>query len=413
MGYVSMAVLGLTAFFMFFGFLLGFLRGFNGSLLRVVLVLVSLGLAIALRSTFASTIMGIDVGGETLADNIAASVGDSLPASLQDLVFVLLEIVLGFAGYFVIFAALLFITWLIVFPICKIFVKKGLRRRRLLGGIVGLAQGFVIAFAFCAPLTGLVAQADKIAAIEIDGKPLVEIPAELGVSEYLESAPGSFYSKSGGWMFDMLASGKTADGQKIALSDMADILGTVGNIASAVTNLTDSLDTMTNPDATAQEKVSAMKDLGNMLVDIDGSINSLSGDAKDMINSVISSAKDMIVPEGETLDPAIEDAINNFDISSIDLGSAGQAIVGISTYIEKTSDEFENDQPVTQEEVDMIINGIAGCDIIFSAITQGDEVDAIIELDDSHKTMFESSINNSTLSDADKAKMKDLFGLSL
>ena len=124
---------------------------------------------------------------------------------------------------------------------------------------------------------------------------------------------------------------------------MADIVGTVGDIANAVTDLTGSLDTMTNPDATAQDKVSAMKNLGNMLVQIDGSINSLSGDAKDMINEVISSAKDMLVPEGETLDPAIEDAINNFDISSIDLGSAGQAIVGISTYIEKTSDEFDVD----------------------------------------------------------------------
>ena len=413
MGYITMAMLGLTAFFMFFGFILGLLRGFNRSFLRLILVLASFVAAIALRSTFASIIMNLDVGGETLAQSIASGIGDSLPSALQDIIFVLLEIVIGFAGYFVIFVGLLIITWLIVFPICKIFVKKGIRRRRFLGGLVGLLQGFVIAFAFCAPITGLVAQADKITKIEIDGSPIIELPEEIGISDYLESAPGKLYNKTGNWLFEILSSGKTADGQKIAISDLADIVGTVGKIATAMTDLTDSLDIMSNPDATPQEKVSAMKDLGNVLMNIDSSIDGLSGQAKEMINGVVNSAKEMLTPEGEELDPAIEDAINNFDISTIDLGSAGQAITGISTYIEKTDESFSNSEPVTQAEVDMIVNGIAGCDIIFASMTEGDQVDAILEVDESHKAMFENSINsNTSLSDADKAKMKDLFGLN-
>ena len=110
MGYATMVVLAITALCLVFGFALGFLRGFNRSVLRACLVVVSLVLAIALRSTFTSIIMGLDMGGETLADSLAASFSDgSLPAGLQDLIFVLVEIIIGLAGFFVCFLALLLI----------------------------------------------------------------------------------------------------------------------------------------------------------------------------------------------------------------------------------------------------------------------------------------------------------------
>ena len=412
MGYATMAVLGITAFCIIAGFLLGFLRGFNRSFLRALLVVASLLLALALRSTFTNIIMNLDVGGETLADSLVNSMGSDLPVALQDMIVVLVEIIIGFAGFFVIFAGLLFVSWIIVFPILKIFIRKGLRKRRILGAVVGVAQGFVVAFAFCAPVTGLAIQIEKISAIELDGQPVIEIPAEAGLSEYIQSAPGQFYNKTGSWLFDMLSTGTTADGKKLSIEDTIDVVSAVSEIAGAMTNLEDSMNIMTKEDATPQERVTAMKDLGNILVDIDSSVDNLSDDAKTMINDVISSAAEIFVPEGEEMDSAVQDAINNFDITTIDLASAGQAITGISTYIEKTDEQFENSEPVTQQEVDMIVNGLAGCDVIFSAMTQGEQVDTVVKIEDeTHKAMFEDSINNSSLSAEDKAKMMSLFGL--
>ena len=415
MGYATTAVLAITALCLVFGLALGFLRGFNRSVLRACLVVVSLLIAIALRSTFTSIIMGLDMGGESLADTLAASFSDgSIPASLQDLVLVLVEIIIGLAGFFVCFLALLLITWLIFFPILKIFVKKGNKKRRLLGAVVGLAQGFVIAFAFCAPLTGLFVQMDKLAQIELQGQTVIEIPQELGLADYVESAPCGFYDATGSWFFDMLSSGKTADGKNISIDDATEIVKTVGEIANATTELESSLGIMTEETATPQQRVDAMKDLANVLTSIDSSISNLSGDAKEVVNEVVSSVKDMIAEEGEPLDPAIEEIFDNFDIDSLDLGSAGQAIGGIATYIEKTSDEFSNNEPVSQQDIDNIVNGIAGCDLVFSMITDGEETPTLIAIEDAgHKAMFENAIeSNTTLSAQDTQALLNLFGIN-
>jgi len=86
---------------------------------------------------------------------------------------------------------------------------------------------------------------------------------------------------------------------------------------------------------------------------------------------------------------------------------------GIANYIEKTSDEFDNNEPVTQNDVDQIVNGIAGNDFVFSMIADGEDTPTIIEIEDEgHKAMFESAISNSSLSDENKEAMRIMFGLN-
>ncbi len=408
---ITMIVLLITAVSLVIGFLLGFLRGFKRSVLRAVLVVVSLVLAVALRGTVTQIIMGLEIDGQTLQQTLVSSFGDgSLPASLQDLVVVLVEIMIGVVAFFAVFALLVFITWLIVFPICKIFVKKGIRRRRLLGAVVGLLQGFVVAFAFCAPITGLVSQVDKVSALELEGKPVIEIPAELGISKYMGSAPGKLYNAIGGWFFDVLSSGKTADGKNVSIDDAVSIVVAVGDIANTVTQVEDSMNVMSNPDATPQQQIDAMQNLGDSLVAIGSSVDDLSDDAKTIVNDVVSSVKDMV---GGDLDPAVQDVIDNFDISSIDFAAAGDANNGIATYIEKTGDGFDNDEPVTQGDVNKIVNGLAGNELILSLVTQGDEVPTLVQIEDAgHQEMFETAISGSSLSAEDKDALRTLFGIN-
>ena len=403
-------ILLLTAVFLVLGFLLGFLRGFNRSVLRAVLVIASLVLAFAFRGVVTNILMGLDIGGQTLKDSIVSAFSDgSLPASLQNLVMVLAEIMIGIVAFLAVFLVLCFITWLIVFPILKIFVRKGVHKRRILGAVVGVLQGFVMAFAFCAPVAGLVVQVDKISQLELEGKPVIEIPAEIGIPEYIESAPGKFYNSIGGWFFDMLSSGQTEDGKNLSVEDAVSIVVTVGDIANSVTEVENSMNVMTQEGATPQQRVDAMDSLGDSLIAIGESINDLSDDAKEIVNDVVSSIKDMA---GADLDPAIEEALNDFDIEQIDIAAAGEAMKGISSYIKKTSDEFEDQGEVVQADVDKIIGGLADNPLILSMVTQGEEVPTMIEIEDEdHKQLFTNAINGTTLDAEDKDALKKLFGL--
>ncbi|MBR2302836.1 MAG: CvpA family protein [Clostridia bacterium] len=407
---ITSIVLLITVFALGLGFALGFLRGFNRSLLRAGLVVASLVLAIAFRGAVTGFLMDFDLGGETLKQTLVAAFSDaSLPVALQDLVMVLVEIMIGVAAFLVVFALLALITWLVVYPICKIVVRKGIHKRRILGAVVGLAQGALVAFAFCAPITGLAVQIDKVSDLELDGKPVIEVPAELGVSDYITSAPGKLYNSIGAGFFNMLTSGKTADGKNVTIDDAVSIVVTVGDIANTVTKVEDSMNVMTDASATPQQQVNAMQNLGDSLVSIGNSVDSLSNDAKAIVNDVVSAIKDM---ESIELPPEVEDVLDNFDISSIDFAAAGNAISGIATYIQKTDDSFDNDLPVTSEDVNKIVNGLAGNELILSLVTQGDSVPTLIEIaDEGHQQMFEDAIAGSSLSADDKAALQQLFGL--
>jgi flagellar biosynthesis/type III secretory pathway M-ring protein FliF/YscJ len=73
------------------------------------------------------TVMGIKVGGKTLKATIAGAFstgGMEFPESIQNLVFALVEIIIGMVAYFVILIVLRLVSWIILFPLLKIFVKR-------------------------------------------------------------------------------------------------------------------------------------------------------------------------------------------------------------------------------------------------------------------------------------------------
>lgn len=412
MGYVTMAITGITLLALVFGFLFGLMRGLNRSLLRLVLVIASAVVAVLAREFVVDIIMGIDTGDGTIEQMIVAmlSEGESaLPESLQSLVLALVQIVIGLLVFYVIFLVLQFLTWIIVFPILKIFVPKG-RRRSLLGGLIGIAQGVIIAFLICAPATGIVTQVDKISKIEMQGEQLLPMPEEIGVEEYIASPTYQIYNTAGAWFFDTVTSITTADGNKVSIDDTVDVAVAVSGIADTITELQTSIEEISREDATDQERIDAMRDVGDGLIEIGNSIDELSGDAKQMINDVISSVKDMV--DEEELTPEVEDFIENFDIDDFNIASVGRALNGMASYVENTSDDFDNDGEVTQQEVNDIVNGFADNALILDMIIGGEETVEFMDVDAEHEDMFESAImNNSKLTPNQKAKLKEAFGV--
>ena len=161
-----------------------------------------------------------------------------------------------------------------------------------------------------------------------------------------------------------------------------------------------------------------MKDIGNSLVDIGNSLNDLSGDAKEMVNDMVGSVKEMISGEaGEDMPPEVEEFLDNFSVENIDLVSTGKAINGIASFVEKTEVNPEQASTVTQEEVNDIVNGLAAnefiLDMISSAGGEGEDMQLADIEDSSHREMFTTAIEGTTLDAETKDMLKNLFGLGV
>ena len=415
MGYLTLGIIAFTLVSIGFGALLGLMRGRNRAILRLCLILAVVGIAIYFRETVVEFVMNFNIEGSTVRDMLTEMLNDAgtdLPDAVQSLIFTLVEILIGLVAFFVLLFVLTLLSWLIVFPICKIFIRKGKKRHSLVGGLVGLIQGVVVAFVVCAPLTGMIVQIDKVSQVKLNGEQLFEIPAEVGTTEYLQSAPGVIYDTTGGWLFDLVTSAKDENGKKVSIDDTCDIVVTVAGIADTVTQLTDKVESMTSDTATPQEQIDAIKSVGDSLVEIGNSIEDLSEDAKTIVNDLVDSVKEMVAGEGGEIPAEVEEFLNDFDVNNLKLASAGKAMNGIASYIEKTSDEFDNSEPVTQEDVDNIVNGLADNSFIVNLIVgDGDEAPQIIELDEENEGKFVTAVNNTSLSEEDKNTLRQLFGL--
>lgn len=416
MDLATLIVLGFTAAAIIFGALFGLMRGRNRAILRLVLIVLSVILAVVLKDVLASAIMDFKIDGTSINEMISEELmksGEKLPEQIQDLIFTLVEIVIGLVVFFLLFIVIRLISWMIIFPIAKIFVHKGEKKRALWGGLIGALQGVVIALVICAPASGIMTQLDKLSEMKVDGKEMIELPEEIGIQGYVDSTACKVYNTAGGWFFDMISTAEDENGNKISIEDTCDIVNTVAGLADTVTDLTDSLDSMSVA-ATPQEQVTSIKNVGNSLIEIGNSINGLSGDAKNVVQNVMDSVKDMVAPEGEEIDDALASALDNLDINSLDLVSVGEAMNGIASYIEKTSDEFENTEPVTQEEINDIVNGFANNTFILDIIvSDSSDVPQIIDADDDMKSMFETAVESTSISDEYKESLRKLLGLSV
>ena len=127
-GIISLIVLALTFSSLIFGALFGMIRGRNRAILRLGLVIVSIILSITLRSTVVNFIMNLNVGDATLRETIIESMtsgGSAVPQFIVDLVLSLFQILISVVAFYLFFIILRIVTGIILFPILKIFVKKG------------------------------------------------------------------------------------------------------------------------------------------------------------------------------------------------------------------------------------------------------------------------------------------------
>lgn len=415
MGYITLGVLGFTVFSLVWGALLGLLRGRNRSILRLILVVLSALIPIIFKDAIVDAIMSFEMDGKTLKlmlTEILTNTGASIPESIQSIIFTLVEILISILVFFVVFMLFSFVSWFILFPILKIFVRKGKKKRALVGALIGLIQGAVISFVVCAPLTGLVVQVDKISSIELQGNQILAIPEEIGVQEYVNSPVASVYKATGTWFFDMISSKKDADGKNISISNTCDVVATVAKIADTFSSLSNDMQAITSESVTPQEQVDTIKKIGDSLINIGNSVDGLNADSKALVQDLLDGVKEMATNEAGELPPEIENAINNLNVDDLKLASAGSAMNGIATYIEKTNDQFENNEPVTQEEIDSIVNGIADNTFLLDVVASQGEATKIVDVDEENRAKFDTAVSNANLSEENKETLRKMFGLN-
>lgn len=436
MGYITIGILAFTIAAILFGTLFGMMRGRNRAIVRLCLIVVSAVLAILLRGVVTNIIFGIKFGPDGTLEDIllkAFSGETEFPEQIQSLVLSLVKILIGTISYFIIFIVLRLLTWLIIFPIIKIFVKKGpvtgenakgkkiYKKRKGWGALVGFFQGVIVAFLVCAPLTGMVGAVDKISSVKMNGKDLIEIPSEIGVHNYMDSFPGKLYDSTGNWYFDIIASGEDEEGNSISINTTVNVVVTVAGLADAVGNLGEDIskafgESSGSEPVTPEEKYDAMRGLGDTLIEIDKSIQDLGEEGKELVSDLLDSVKEIITEEGED-SSEFDELFESFDINNIKLGSAGEAINSIADYMENVEDEDPTNDTFEQEDVNAIVKGLADNKFIIDLVSGGGEgeVPQFIELNETDKAKFESAIADEELTGAlsaeDKETLKKLLGV--
>lgn len=404
-------VLGFNGLSLLGGFLFGMLRGFNRSLLRLLLIAACIAGAWFLRGVLVDLLLGIKIGDETVEEMLLAmftTEGNALPDSMVDLVFVLIQIIASVVCFVLLFAVLRLISWSIVYPILKLIVRQGEKKHALLGGIIGLVQGALVAFALCVPITGVTGQLDTVvstlSSVDTGGEAIIsddfsEKLQSIEIKEYQESAIGKFYITVGNGAYNSLTSAKDRNGNNVSLDATIKALSATLKVAQSINNVSDVDFSDGITDENKDAIVGALRDIDKVMKD------ELSDeDAKRIVNELITGVLEATGEEGTSIIP------EDFDIGKLDAGAAADAVEAIFEFTSQEGEEKE----LTQEQARKIVNGIAKNEEFITSITG--EANLVGDISESDKTTMEQEITQlkdaGNIDDETAEALKKLLGIT-
>lgn len=416
---LSLIVIILTILPIALGLLLGILRGSRRSILRIVLIAVCVAVAFLCSGALTDTLCGIDVGdGKTLDQAIAGMLGEQFSGA-QDVLLAIAKSIINVISFLAIFTVTQFLTWIIVFPIFKIFIKKGEKPHRIIGGAVGAVQGVVVALVLCIMLNGLFFNVGKIAA-SADAMTGGDKPAQTAMivanaegesgsgdpssdnsmkdvlkmfTEYGDSGVSSMYNAIGGGIFNMVAK-TTINEKEYTLEGQINAFKAVADMYSSITPyLTEGNEKAIDFSAGIVECADSIKDLCDELDKIN---NGLSDESKDTINTLIAT-----VASGSGVDINL----SSVDFKQVDFKKEGQVISDLASYAQK-----EN---FTQTDAEKIVADVFESDVIIAVLETNDKLD--LKIPEDKKDLAETEIKKLEEQGKDAAKiasLKNIFGIT-
>ena len=331
---LSLALLGISAFFLLFGIIFGIARGFFRSIVRLISLGVGLAAAWILRPQYIPYAYSLNINGFTLGgfiDEFCAGLG-----SFSSVAAPIMEILVGVLLFILAFFAMQLATE-IVFFIIGFFITK---KKRGLGALVGLVQGALIALCVCIPLNGLILDAHKVIDLKIDGEPLIgeEVNATLlnaGVDfdAYENSIVCRLFSTVGNGFYRVLSTGKNSSGKEVTLGDYVSATVAATEIAEEFSSLGE----LDFSQGMTKENYDSVMELCRNLNTIKGD---MSEEAKHALNDMISAASDIL---GDDASTATKEFLKTFDITTVDFEAESEILTDLYEYTEQTGEVSATD----------------------------------------------------------------------
>lgn len=404
MNYIELGIWVITGIALGFSVLMGLVRGSRRATLRLVLVLICAVATFCLKNFLADILLNTTVTIDGAATTIQDYIVTALPEEMQELgatiVIPLVRVIVGVVIFLLLFWVLKLVSWIILYPICKLFVKKGEKKHAGFGALIGLVQGVVIALCFCVPLSGMVFQVNRVIpmveqltsdtmSVEESGSGESSsdelIPEEVSqlLNGYEETIIGNFYGKTCQPLFDFICGVKVEaeDGtsRNVTLSGQIDALDAMLKIVNEFSETTELLEDIDF------SNLNSFSDLKEAFGKLDSITADLPDEAKSTINAVVSAAIDMVpVPDDaedsvKSLISSVKDVVKETDFTEIKFTQELEIIEDLAATIEKGEE-------ITVEDISETINSVSESALIVP-ILEGVDVD--LELPDATKNQLE------------------------
>lgn len=384
MGYLETALIAITIVMLAVGLLYGFMRGAARSVLRAVIVAAAVVVALCLREKVATSVLSWNVGGVTVQDRIVSAIPENY-ASFVSVVLPVVQIVAAIVC-FVVSLALLQWASMIVFAILKIVVRPRIfgHKFRLIGAIVGLAQGAALAFFFCVPIVGVLTDVNALTKAEYEGKTIVPVSEQYDFDKLESSDIYKIYRGIGGDFYAFVSKGKDGDGEERSLSSQVNGVVSAVRIADIVSKMRGGLSD--GFDATSAETIrDYLTDLG-----------SLKNDLLEKDPAALDVLDEVIVAATKSLGLPVD--MSEFSLKEIDFDKEGAFLGDLVAYEEK------GEMPKIGE----LVGKLAESTVVLPVLN-GAEVK--IPLSDGEKAEAEQAL--AALEDKEQAqKIRELFGLA-
>jgi len=456
MNYIELGFWGITALALVLGIIMGAVRGTNRSVLRLILVLVSVVAAFFLKDVLTNLILNIKVGENTLQQTIINALGEDF-AEMGETVIIMVKVMASVLVFLVTFYLLKLLTWMIVYPLCKLFVKKGKKKHAIIGAVIGLVQGAVVALCICIPLGGFVSQTNKLmaaasemqqqttATVNTDGFYVASEDDTVIITPIEDATESDGGSTSDDGAATENNNGENPDGEQkggFALPEnftkmMGDFEnGFIGKfysqtlktpfnwIASAKVEVTDAEGNKTVKKYTLEGQVDAVVGAIHMMVDMTelkdidwaGEFN---GDVATSIKNVmdkLDATKGELSPEAiETINNAagallgsmdlpVEVDASKFDLNTVNFSKEGELIVNVI--------DVANKEEFTATDLKTITDDLAESTLVLPMV---ESITTPMTLDEKRKEQVERAFSDEAVKDCNPEileTLRNLFGLS-
>ena len=440
---LSLIFLGVTAFIILVSIIMGMVRGTGRSLVRLALVVFSAVAALLIFRKIADILlphlMNITIQGQT----VEALLTDMFAGMdfAKEKVDQLISIIIGVIVYLIVFGLLQFLTWLIIFPIIKIFVKKSKKVGKastLVGGAIGIAQAVVIIFAFVMPSMGFVGSLGNAMAIEmpeqvsggettasvgssekyaISGRTItvklygiaaadatatasggIDLNGIIDFEAYQKSKLCKFIDKINGKYYTRISSIKVGE-DTYTLNGQIETIDSLVKMANKVTRTINNVKNSIGEEGEASDKLTTgtVEEVKKLFTELGAMQNEMSDEAKKSTNKLI---KDAAASLGETY--SIDLDLSNVDVMDTDFDKEA-----------KIMDDVYNYQESGEVNINEVVKDLSDSTLILPVLENSG---VTVPTNEAQKAEVESAIadleKEGNADAATIAKIKKLFGLT-